>query len=72
MVSLSIRSENAFVYGDLEEEVYLEQPPRFVAHGETGEICGLRKALDGLKQFSRAWFGKLVMCYWIWHASLPI
>ena len=36
----------------------MEQPPGFVAHGEIGKVCRLRKSLYGLKQSPRAWFGK--------------
>ncbi|RVW19501.1 Retrovirus-related Pol polyprotein from transposon TNT 1-94 [Vitis vinifera] len=50
--------KNAFLHGDLEEEVYLEQPPGFVAQGEYGKVCRLKKALYGLNQSPRAWFGK--------------
>ena len=36
----------------------MEQPPGFVAQGEIGKVCHLRKSLYGLKQSPRAWFGK--------------
>ena len=36
----------------------MEQPPGFVAQGEIGHVCRLRKSLYGLKQSPRAWFGK--------------
>ena len=34
--------KNAFIHGDL-EEVYMEQPPGFVAQGGYGKVCCLKK-----------------------------
>ncbi|EOX92755.1 Cysteine-rich RLK (RECEPTOR-like protein kinase) 8 [Theobroma cacao] len=50
--------KNALLHGDLQEEVYMEQPPEFVAQGEYGKVYHLRKSLYGLKQNPHAWFGK--------------
>ena len=36
----------------------MEQPPRFVAQGESRLVCRLRCSLYGLKQSPRAWFGR--------------
>ncbi|RVW93978.1 Retrovirus-related Pol polyprotein from transposon RE2 [Vitis vinifera] len=35
--------KNVFLHGDLAEEVYMEQPPGFVAQGESGLVCRLRR-----------------------------
>ena len=36
----------------------MEQPPDFVALGESGLVCRLHRSLYGLKQSPRAWFGR--------------
>ena len=53
-----LKIKNAFLHGDLDEEIYMEQPLGFVAQGECGLVCKLCRSLYGLKQSPRAWFGK--------------
>ena len=50
--------KNAFLHGDLVEEIYMEQPSGFVAQGEFGLVCMLRRSVYGLKQSPRAWLGR--------------
>jgi hypothetical protein len=48
----------AFLNGDLEELIYMKQPPGY-HQGGPNTVCRLRKALYGLRQAPRAWHTKL-------------
>jgi hypothetical protein len=48
--------KNAFLNGDLGEEVYMQPPPGY--NHPPHKVCQLRRALYGLKQAPRAWFAK--------------
>jgi hypothetical protein len=56
LIQLDIKT--AFMYGELKEELYLEQPEGFVVPGRENDVCRLQKSLYGLKQAPRAWNNK--------------
>jgi hypothetical protein len=51
--------DQAFLQGDLEEELYMELPPILPAGPRDGSVWRLRKPIYGLKQAPRQWQAKL-------------
>ena len=50
--------KTAFLNGDLEEEIYMEQPKGCVVPGNEKKVCKLVKSLCGLKQAPKKWHNK--------------
>ncbi|GJW52625.1 putative ribonuclease H-like domain-containing protein [Tanacetum coccineum] len=51
--------KSAFLYGKIEEEVYVCQPPGFEDPDFPDRVCKVEKALYGLHQAPRAWYETL-------------
>ncbi len=51
--------KNVFLHGDLQEEVYMEQPPCYVDQTHPNLVCRLKKTLYDLKQAPKAWSDKI-------------
>ena len=50
--------KSAFLHGDLQEEIYMEQPLGYV-HNDSSLVFLLKKYIYGLKQAPRAWYAKM-------------
>jgi hypothetical protein len=49
--------KNAFLHGDLSEEIYKEQPQGFMQ--DSYLVCGLKKSFYGLKKALTTWYAKI-------------
>jgi hypothetical protein len=51
--------KKTFLNGEIEEEVYIEQPQGFEVHSRDTHACRLKKSLYVLKQAPRAWYDRI-------------
>jgi Reverse transcriptase (RNA-dependent DNA polymerase) len=57
MTGVDVRT--AYLYGKLDEEIYMRQPEGFVTIGQENKVICLQRALYGLKQAGLAWWKEL-------------
>jgi hypothetical protein len=51
--------KSPFLHGELNEDVFVDQPQGFTKRGEKHKVYKLRRALYGLKQTPRAWYSRI-------------
>lgn len=51
--------KSAFLYGEITETVYVDQPKGYEKKGHESKVYKLKKALYGLKQAPRAWYSRI-------------
>ncbi|GJT96563.1 retrovirus-related pol polyprotein from transposon TNT 1-94 [Tanacetum coccineum] len=59
MVVYQMDMKTAFLSGNLQEEVYVSQPDRFMDKEKPNHVYKFKKALYGLKQAPRTWYDML-------------
>lgn len=61
MMTKHVDIKTAYLYGQLQEEIYMRQPPGYES-GNNDEVCRLRRSLYGLKQAARVWNQRMMRC----------
>ena len=58
---MGVDVRTAYLYGKLDEEIYMHQPEGFIAiaRGQESKVIHLKRALYGLKQAGLAWWKEL-------------
>lgn len=51
--------KSAFLNGNIQEEIYMEQPQGFIQKGNEQLVCRLQKSIYGLKQAAKSWYDTL-------------
>ena len=46
--------KTGFLNGNLEKDIYMQQPEGFIVGRKGNLVCKLQKSIDGLKQASRS------------------
>ena len=54
-----VDENTTFPNGMIEEELYTEQPQGFEIEYKVTHVCKLKKALYGLNQAPRSWYGRI-------------
>jgi Reverse transcriptase (RNA-dependent DNA polymerase) len=54
-MDIQLDVKTAFLYGHIDEEIYIEQPNGFIIPGREKEVCRLNKCIYGLRRASRVW-----------------
>ena len=50
--------KTAFLNGELDDEIYMDQPVGFIVNGKECKVYKLRRSIYDLKQSSRQWYFK--------------
>jgi len=48
--------KTTFLHGELEEQIFMHQPEKFVIEAKEDHVCRLKKFLYGLNQLPRQWY----------------
>ena len=51
--------KTTFLNGEVEEDIYIQQPEGFSVHGNESHVCKMKKSLYGLKKASRYWYSRI-------------
>ena len=54
--------KTTFLYGDLDEEIYMKQPEGFTVRGKKELVYKIKKYLYSLKKSPRMWYQKFNIC----------